>query len=194
LHFFSVWLVFIVEDPTVTVETRKAIPLKLALNTNQAINQIAIKALFLFFHLCLSEMLVSLSCPLTSISFHTNFFWVSRCDVHYNLRINTMFGSSLTPIVCRGLMSYLCYLCLLAHRYYVVFLLCFSWSCVPYVVSFSALSFLTAPSVFSNVYLNKLKCVYCKLDKMRQCYHGYSWNILVNKHVGKTDQCMMMTI
>jgi hypothetical protein len=35
----------------------------------------------------------------------------------------------------------------------VVFLLCFSSSCVPFVASFSGLSNLIAFSVFSNVYL-----------------------------------------
>jgi hypothetical protein len=34
----------------------------------------------------------------------------------------------------------------------VVFLFCLSSSCVPYVVSFSGLSILVCPSVFSNVY------------------------------------------
>jgi hypothetical protein len=37
--------------------------------------------------------------------------------------------------------------------YCAVFLLCLSSSCVPYVVGFSGLSMLIAPSVFSNVYL-----------------------------------------
>jgi ABC-type antimicrobial peptide transport system ATPase subunit len=37
--------------------------------------------------------------------------------------------------------------------YCVVFLLCFSSSCVPYVASSSGCHFLSAPSVFCNVYL-----------------------------------------
>ena len=39
----------------------------------------------------------------------------------------------------------------------VSFLFCFSPSCVPYVGSFSGLSILNAPSVFSNVYLDYQK-------------------------------------
>jgi hypothetical protein len=48
-------------------------------------------------------------------------------------------------------MSYLRYLCLLAHSVFqhicccVVFLFCFSWSCVACVASFSGLSFCIAP-------------------------------------------------
>jgi len=29
-------------------------------------------------------------------------FWVSCCDVRYDFYIKTMFGSSLPPVVCRG--------------------------------------------------------------------------------------------
>ena len=36
--------------------------------------------------------------------------------------------------------------------YFVVFLFCLSSSCVPYVASFSGLSMLIVPSVFSNIY------------------------------------------
>jgi hypothetical protein len=49
-----VWVLLIVEDPTVTV------------------NCTAIKVLFLYFNLCLSVILDSLSCSFTSISFLTN--------------------------------------------------------------------------------------------------------------------------
>ena len=28
-------------------------------------------------------------------------FWIPCCDVHYDFRIKTMFGSSLPPVVCR---------------------------------------------------------------------------------------------
>jgi len=40
-----------------------------------------------------------------------------------------------------------------ANTYCVVFLLYFSSYCVPYVVGFSELSFVIAPTVFSNVYI-----------------------------------------
>ena len=54
-------------------------------------------------------------------------------------------------------MSYLRYLCLFGYigvQHIVVFLLCFSLSCIPYFASFSGLFILIAPSVFSNVYLH----------------------------------------
>ena len=51
-------------------------------------------------------------------------------------------------------MSYLRYLCLLAYSGVQQLCFCFSSSCVPYVTSFSGLSFLIASSLFSNVYLS----------------------------------------
>jgi hypothetical protein len=54
-------------------------------------------------------------------------------------------------------MSYLRNLCLPTHSgvHYILCygLVCFSSSCVPYVASFSGMSFLIASSVFSNVYV-----------------------------------------
>ena len=49
--------------------------------------------------------------------------------------IKTMFGSSLPPVICRRRMSYLHYLCLVeSNTYCVVYLFCFSLSCVPCVL------------------------------------------------------------
>ena len=42
---------------------------------------------------------------------------------------------------------------MVSNTYCVVFLLCFSSFCVPYVASFSGLSIFDSPSVFSNVCL-----------------------------------------
>jgi hypothetical protein len=46
-----------------------------------------------------------------------------------------------------GLMSYLCYLCLFSYSgvQHILFLLCFSSSCVPYVAGFSRLSIFDCP-------------------------------------------------
>jgi len=46
-----------------------------------------------------------------------------------------------------------CLRMVVSNTYCVVFLLCLSKSCVPYVASFSDCPFLITPSVFSNVYL-----------------------------------------
>ena len=51
-----------------------------------------------------------LCCPIMCI-----YILSSVCDVRDDFRIQTMFGSSLPPVV-GELMSYLLYLCLLAHR------------------------------------------------------------------------------
>jgi hypothetical protein len=37
------------------------------------------------------------------------------CDVRYEFRIKTMLGSSLPLVVCMGFMSFLRYVCVLAH-------------------------------------------------------------------------------
>jgi len=77
-----------------------------------------------------------------------NDFSIKRCTVR--LYLQSFVG---------GRMSYLrffcvCLLMVVSNPYCVVCLLCFSTSCVPYVVSFSGLSFCIAPSVFANVYLH----------------------------------------
>ena len=79
--------------------------------------------------------------------------------VHYDFCITTMFGSSLPPCLYETscLIYVICgfYLRIVVSKTYcVVFLFCLSSSCVPYIASFSGLSFLIAPSVFSNVYLS----------------------------------------
>jgi hypothetical protein len=48
-----------------------------------------------------------------------------------------------------------CLRIVVSSTYWVVFLLCFSSSCIPDIASFSGLSFFESPSVFSNVYLNE---------------------------------------
>jgi hypothetical protein len=63
------------------------------------------------------------------------------CDVHYDFRIKTMFGS-----------SYLRYLCLCM----VVFVLIFFPSRVTCVASFSGLSIFDNPSVCSSIYKDNM--------------------------------------
>ena len=58
---FRVWIILFLEDSTMTMKCRRAI-----------------KALFLYFNLCLSIMLDSLSCSFTSMSFLTKYFWGLR--------------------------------------------------------------------------------------------------------------------
>ena len=75
----------------------------------------------------------------------------------------TMLGSSLPSVVCR--MAHVLFVCVcvcvclcalvVSNTYCVVFLFCFSSSCVPYIASFSGFPFLIIPSVFSNVYFLK---------------------------------------
>ena len=78
-------------------------------------------------------------------------FWVLCCD----FRIKTMFGSSLLPVVCRRA-HFLFTIFVFAHSS-VQHMLCVCFVCLLLVyhmlpVSFSELSCLIAPSVFSSVY------------------------------------------
>ena len=82
--------------------------------------------------------------PLFSFSvvlFCVLMFWVQCCDLRYDVRIKTMFGSYLPPGACRRAESFLRYLCLVAYRCILccVFVYFLS-SCVPFVSSFSGLS------------------------------------------------------
>jgi len=77
-------------------------------------------------------------------------FWVSCCDVRYDFCIITMFGSSLPAAVCRRahvLFTLLQFVCVLvvSNTHCVVFMCCFSSSCVSYVAGFSGLSFSDYP-------------------------------------------------
>jgi hypothetical protein len=71
-------------------------------------------------------------------SYYVSTFWVSCCDVCYDFRLKTMFGSSLPPVVCMWahvLVTLFVFVCCLrivvSNTYCVVFLFCFSPSCVP---------------------------------------------------------------
>ena len=82
------------------------------------------------------------------------------CDVRYDFNIITMFGSSLSPVICRtvGVMSNLRYLCLLRHSSIQHILCCVLFVivlCLVYLVLSVSLdvSFANASSVFSNIYL-----------------------------------------
>ena len=93
------------------------------------------------------------------------------------------------PLFVGGWMPYLrfcgCLRIMVSSTYCVVSLVFFFFSfCVPYVTSFSRLSFLIAPSVFSNVYL------YCKCTEsattittlitlFNYCYGFYLINIIM---------------
>ena len=98
--------------------------------------------------------------------------------IRYDFHIKTMFGLSLSPVVCVGLRIVVsntycavyfvfpafvrCTLCCL-FLWIVYFLTCICpVSCVPYVASFSGLS-IFAPSVFSNMYLSCVLCTLCCL-------------------------------
>ena len=86
-------------------------------------------------------------------------------------------------------MSYLRYLhIVVSNTYCVVFLLCFSSSCVSYVPSCSGLSIFDALSVFSNVYFlfNSFICFpdvdECEKYGKKICHHGNCVNTAGSFH------------
>jgi hypothetical protein len=95
-------------------------------------------------------------------------FWVPFCDVRYDFRIKTMFGSFLPPaLFVGGLMSYLRCLLLLAYSSVQHILRCvFIWLVYHMLAVSLDCSFLIAPSVFSKVYV-------CWLLVSRFCVQFY---------------------
>ena len=73
-------------------------------------------------------------------------FWVPCCDVHYDFRIKTMFGSSLPPVVCRRAHVLFTLFVFVLHSSVQHILCCvyvlFLFVLGHYVASFSGLSFL----------------------------------------------------
>ena len=81
-----------------------------------------------------------------------------------------MMGSSLSPVVCRRadlLFTLFVFVYIVSivvsHTYCVVFLLCLSSSCVPYVASFSSFFIFIASSVLSNVYFGLYFSYACEI-------------------------------
>ena len=108
------------------------------------------------------------------LSYYVSTFWFPCCDVRYDFRIQTMFGSSLPPVVCMRAQVLLMFLCLFVYSgiqnilctqccqflWIVYFLLSLRYSLTFIYLVYPMLPvsldclFLIAPSVFSNVYLS----------------------------------------
>ena len=78
-------------------------------------------------------------------------FWDPCSDARYDFRIKMVFGPSLPPVVCRGLWSYLHYLCLLVHSG-VQHILCCVFVLVVIDLCTLYCQFLGIVKLFSNVY------------------------------------------
>ena len=107
-------------------------------------------------------------------------FLIPCCDVRYDFRIITMFGSSLSPVVCRGdgFMSNLRYLCLLRHSSVQHILCCVLFVivlCLVYLVLPVSLdgSFAIASSVFSNIYLFNTLFILISHDHIYSIFHHF---------------------
>ena len=98
---------------------------------------------------CLSFFFWPLNCRFTTTGIHlvSNIllsdvfaFWVPYCDVCYEFRISTMFGSSLPPVVCTRDIVFAC-ACLQWCPAHIVlcYLFCLSSSCVLCTLCFQVL-------------------------------------------------------
>ena len=94
-------------------------------------------------------------------------FIVLCCDVRYDFHIQTMFGSSLPPVVSRRARVYLRYMCLLcivmSNTYCVVFFLCLSSFCAPYFAGFSGLSIFDSTFGIICVWLSVILILFSKM-------------------------------
>ena len=82
--------------------------------------------------------------------------WVLCCDVRYDFRMKTIFGSSSPQVVCIGgggeeggscpiYVICVCFRIVVPNTCCVVFMFCLSSSCAPNVASFSGLSIFECP-------------------------------------------------
>jgi uncharacterized membrane protein YesL len=88
------------------------------------------------------------------------FTFCISCDVSYDFRIKTMFGSSLPPVVYRrDNVLFMLFVLVCVYWYHRHIVLCFSSSCRVYPMQHVSLycPFLIAPSVFSIVYYLHLR-------------------------------------
>jgi hypothetical protein len=102
-------------------------------------------------------------------------FLIPCCDVRYDFRIITMFGSSLSPV---GFMSNLRYLCLLRHSSVQHILCCILFVivlCLVYLVLPVSLdgSFAIASSVFSTIYLFNTLFILISHDHIYSIFHHF---------------------
>ena len=91
---------------------------------------------------------VYLSCVLCTLCFQ--FLWIVYCFFYCPLVFSNVYLSCVLCTLCFQFL-WIVYCFFIALRYSLTFIC--PVSCVPYVASFSGLSFFFAPSVFSNVYL-----------------------------------------
>ena len=104
--------------------------------------------------------------------------YVLSCTVHCDLSTQTMFGSSLPPVVCRR--AYVLFtlfmfasVLVVSNRYIVVFFFCFSSFYAYYVASFFEWSIFDCPAVFSNIYLHSISWWRCPLCTRSIAFVGF---------------------
>ena len=100
---------------------------------------------------CVAHLLNFSCCPIMRL-------YVACCDRRYDFRIQMMFVSSLSPIVCRRALVLLLFVFVCIYWCPTHIVLCFCFVFLRLVYSMLPVSldypFLIAQTVFSNVYLN----------------------------------------
>ena len=107
------------------------------------------------FHFCLSlRYSLTFICPVSCVPYVTSF-----SGLYFFIAPSVFSNIGLSCVLCTLLPVSLGCTFLLPLRYSLTFIC--PVSCVPYVASFSGLSFFIAPSVFSNIYLSCVLCTLC---------------------------------
>ena len=140
---------------TVSLDCPFTLPLRYSLTCICAVSCVSYVASFSGLSFYITPSVFSnmyLSCILCILC--CQFLWIVLC---------------ITPLVFSNiyLSCVLCILCcqflwiVLLHYPFGILNMYFPVSCVPYVASFSGLSFYITPSVFSNMYLSCVLCILC---------------------------------
>ena len=90
-----------------------------------------------------------------------------ECDVRYDFHIKAMIVSSLSPVVCRMTQCLIPVICVclrivMSNTHCVVFLLCFSSSCVPYAYPSGAPEFTPGFQWGSCYSIFSFICMFCR--------------------------------
>ena len=94
-------------------------------------------------------------CPVSCVSYVTSFSGLS-----FYITPSVFSNIYLSCVFCALFCQFLRIVFFSLHLRYSLTCIC-PLSCVPYVASFSGLSFFITPSVFSNMYLSSVLCILC---------------------------------
>ena len=123
---------------------------------------------------------LTLVCPVSCVPYVTSF-----SGLYFFIAPSVFSNIYLSCVLCTLCCQFLDCSFLLPLRYSLTFIC--PVSCVPYVASFSGLSFFITPSVFSNIYLSCVLCTQC-------CHSGLSFFITPSVFSNIYLSCVLCTL